>query len=73
MTLQNTDRSRRTFLSLAGAVWAAAAFPSSVDATPVAPPIDLPTVTLREASEPHGQGKFRRKNSPLPASRGLSS
>ena len=51
MTLQNTDCSRRTFLSLAGAAWAAAAFPSSVDATPVAPPIDLPTVTLREASE----------------------
>lgn len=52
MTLQNTDCSRRTFLSIAGGACAAAAFPTSIDATPpVAPPIDLPAVTLWEASE----------------------
>jgi len=52
MTLPNADCSRRTFLGIAGGAWAAAAFHTSLDATPpVAPPIDLPTATLWEASE----------------------
>jgi aspartyl-tRNA(Asn)/glutamyl-tRNA(Gln) amidotransferase subunit A len=52
MTLENTDCTRRTFLSIAGGAWAAAAFPTSADARPpVAPPIDLLTATLSEASE----------------------
>ncbi len=50
--MQNTDCSRRTFFGIAGAACAAAAIPSSIDATPqVAPPIDLPAATLWEASE----------------------
>jgi len=50
--MQNTDCSRRTFLRIAGGACAAAAIPSSIHATPaLAPPIDLPTATLWEASE----------------------
>jgi aspartyl-tRNA(Asn)/glutamyl-tRNA(Gln) amidotransferase subunit A len=50
--MQNTDCSRRTFLRLAGGVFAAAAMPSSIDAMPLPPPpIDLLTATLSEASE----------------------
>ena len=50
--MQNTDCSRRTFLRIAGGACASAAIPSSIDAAPpLAPPIDLPTATLWEASE----------------------
>jgi aspartyl-tRNA(Asn)/glutamyl-tRNA(Gln) amidotransferase subunit A len=52
MAMPNTDCSRRTFLGIAGGACAAAAIPSSIDAAlQVAPPIDLPTATLSEASE----------------------
>ena len=52
MTLQNTDCSRRAFLGIAGGACVSAAFPTSVEATPQPPPpLDLPTVTLSEASE----------------------
>jgi aspartyl-tRNA(Asn)/glutamyl-tRNA(Gln) amidotransferase subunit A len=50
--MQNTDYGRRTFLRIAGGTCAAAAIPSSIDATPpLVPPIDLATATLWEASE----------------------
>jgi len=50
--MQYMDGSRRTFLKIVGGACAAAAIPSCIDATPpLAPPIDLPTATLWEASE----------------------
>jgi aspartyl-tRNA(Asn)/glutamyl-tRNA(Gln) amidotransferase subunit A len=50
--MQITDCSRRDFLRIAGGACAAAAIPSSIEAAQrIAPPIDLPTTSLWEASE----------------------
>jgi aspartyl-tRNA(Asn)/glutamyl-tRNA(Gln) amidotransferase subunit A len=50
--MQNAEHSRRAFLQLASGVCATAALPSLADADLLAsPPTDLPSMSLREASE----------------------